>query len=306
MNQENVRRLAEELAAGPAFDPKYFHLWQRYGFHITPNHFYQPIPDISILRDSLWESRSELPGVAMNEEGQIEFLETVCEPYRTEYEQFPAKRTDVAHDFHFDQFMFRMVDAEVLYCTIRHFKPSRIIEIGSGYSTLVAAAACRKNRDEGCRTDLLCIEPNPNEILLSGVPGVSQLIREPLEQVGSGLFKELVSSDILFIDSSHVLRIGNDVYYEYLEIMPRLTPGVLVHIHDIFLPLEYPKEWIMNNHWFWTEQYLLRAFLTFNTAFRVLWAGCYMHCKHSEKLRKAFRSYDPASVLPGSFWIRRV
>jgi predicted O-methyltransferase YrrM len=113
---------------------------------------------------------SDLPGLAMNEEGQIEFLQAVCEPYRAEYEKFPAKPTGVAHDLHFSQFMFRMVDAEVLYSIIRYFKPSRIIEIGSGYSTLVSAAACRKNLQEGFPTDLLCIEPNPNEILLSRSP----------------------------------------------------------------------------------------------------------------------------------------
>ena len=112
--------------------------------------------------------------------------------------------------------------------------------------------------------------------------------------------------DILFIDSSHVLRIGGDVQYEYLEILPRLARGVIVHSHDIFLPAEYPRHWVLEEHKFWTEQYLLQAFLAFNDSFEVLWAGSYMHLKHPEKLEEAFSSYKRERTLPGSFWMRKV
>lgn len=126
-----------------------------------------------------------------------------------------------------------------------------------------------------------------------------------LEEVEATLFTSLSENDILFIDSSHILRIGNDVYYEYLDILPRIAPGVFVHIHDIFLPFEYPRQWVMDEYRFWNEQYLLQAFLMFNNAFKVIWAGSYMHYKNSDKLRSTFRSYDPATVWPGSFWMRR-
>jgi hypothetical protein len=116
----------------------------------------------------------------------------------------------------------------------------------------------------------------------------------------------LEENDILFIDSSHVLKIGSDVQYEYLEILPRLNKGVIVHIHDIFLPAEYRKEWVLKDHIFWTEQYLLQAFLAFNDNFEILWAGSYMHLKHPDKLEVAFNSYRRNERWPGSFWIKKI
>src|SRR5262245_2720258 len=143
---DRAHAIAQQLAQGLAFDTKYFSLWQQYGFHITPNHFYQPIPDTSQLESTLWDQPAELIGIDMNEPGQLEFLTNVCLKYKKEYDQFPREPSDKAYTYYFDQMMFRSVDAEVLYCTIRHFKPSRIIEIGSGFSTLIAAAACCENQ----------------------------------------------------------------------------------------------------------------------------------------------------------------
>lgn len=298
-------RLAEELAKGPAFDPRNFRLWQEHGFHITPVHFYQPVPDTRRLKDSLWEQPPPLTGVEMNDAGQQRFLREVCLPYRGEYERWPLQAAGTPYQFHFDQYFFRMVDAEVLYCVIRHFRPSRIVEIGSGFSTFVAAEACRKNLEEGHKTLLTSIEPYPNDILRRGFPGLEALIEAPVEEADPAVFRSLGANDILFIDSSHVLRIGNDVHYEYLRLIPSVSPGVFIHIHDIFLPLEYPKEWVLNEGRFWNEQYLLQAFLAFNHSFPVVWAGCYMHCKYPDLLRETFPSYDPHTTLPGSFWMRR-
>jgi hypothetical protein len=303
---ETARAIAEQLAGGLAFDRKYFGLWQQHGFHITPNHFYQPIPDTSQLRPALWDNPSELVGIDMNERGQLAFLEEVCLKYKPEYDQFANTAGGKPYDYYFDQPMFRSVDAEVLYCTIRHFKPARIIEIGSGFSTLVAAAACRRNAAEHHHSELTCLEPHPTDVLKQGFPGLARLVVTRLEDVDRTLFASLAANDILFIDSSHVLRIGNDVYYEYLHILPRIASGVFVHVHDIFLPFEYPRQWVLEEYRFWTEQYLLQAFLTHNNAFRVMWGGSYMHHKHADKLRHAFQSYDPARVLPGSFWMQRI
>ena len=118
-------------------------------------------------------------------------------------------------------------------------------------------------------------------------------------------FLQLEENDILFVDSSHVSKVGSDVNYEILEILPRLKPGVLVHLHDIFLPFEYPKRWIKELNIFWNEQYLFHAFMAFNCEFQVVWAGSWMHWKYPEKLTAAFPSYDPALTQPGSFWIQR-
>jgi hypothetical protein len=102
------------------------------------------------------------------------------------------------------------------------------------------------------------------------------------------------------------VKAGSDVQYEFLEILPRLNPGVLVHVHDIFLPAEYPRDWLFRKQRFWNEQYLLQAFLSFNCAFEVLWAGGYMHLRHSQVLRRAFNSYNTSAASPGSFWLRKI
>ena len=119
-------------------------------------------------------------------------------------------------------------------------------------------------------------------------------------------FTSLCSRDILFIDSSHVCAIGSDVTFEILEILPRLNPGVVIHVHDVFLPRNHPKAWVKELHRFWNEQYLLQAFLCNNRDFEVIWAGSWLHMMHSEKLASAFPSYDPRRNWPASFWISRV
>jgi hypothetical protein len=138
------------------------------------------------------------------------------------------------------------------------------------------------------------------------VPGLARIVREPLQDVDLAVFERLERNDILFIDSTHVLKTGSDVQLEYLEILPRLASGVIVHIHDIFLPAEYPKAWLTDEHIFWNEQYLLQAFLAFNKGFEVLWAGSFMHLNHSDKLRDSFPGYAPERSWPGSFWLRRI
>lgn len=279
---------------------------QRHGLHITPNHYYQPIPDTARLRDDLWSRRSDLPGLDMNEAGQVELLSRFQSAFRQEYDSLPRQPTGNPHDFYLDNGAFVSVDAEVLYCMVRQFKPRRICEIGSGMSTLLSARAALRNEQDGCPPcDLLAIEPFPSEGLRCGFPGLTRLLEKRVEDVPLSEFGQLSEGDILFIDSSHVLRIGNDVQFEYLELLPRLRRGVIIHIHDVFLPAEYPRHWVTGMRRFWTEQYLLQAFLAFNHSFEVLWAGSYMHLRQPDRLQSAFASYDRAKTRPGSFWIRR-
>lgn len=154
--------------------------------------------------------------------------------------------------------------------------------------------------------ELVAIDPHPSRVLRSGFPGLLRLITEKVESVDVEEFYTLNEGDILFIDSSHVLKIGNDVWYLYNEILPSLRKGVLVHVHDVFLPMNYPKKWVIKQGRFWNEQYVLKAFLTFNTCYEVLLAMSYMHVKHPDALEKAFSSYDRHRVWPGSFWIRKI
>lgn len=287
----------------------HFEIWQQRGYHVTPIHYYEPIPDTRILSDALWQGQSYAQGIDFNAKGQNELLDLFVSYYRAEWESFPRMATADPHQFHHNQGVFRSVDAEILYCMIRHLSPRRIIEIGSGFSTLVSAAAIRKNSEERkVDCELTCVEPYPREFLKAGLPGLRnfRLLSLPLQFVPLEYFDQLNELDILFIDSTHVMRVGSDVNYEFLQILPRLKKGVVVHLHDIFLPAEYQKKWIKESFLFWNEQYLLHAFLQNNSAFRVLWAASYMHLNESARLSSAFSSYTSATEWPGSFWMKRV
>jgi hypothetical protein len=159
------------------------------------------------------------------------------------------------------------------------------------------------NRNEGVAAKHSCIEPYENPWLEE--LGIDEVIRERVEDVNLEIFDELKQNDILFIDSSHVLRTGGDVFTEYLHIIPKLNPGVLVHIHDIFLPYEYPRKWIVNKRQFWTEQYLLQAFLAFNSEFEVLLSINYLAKQYPNELSSACPFFGRLKGGHGSFWIRR-
>lgn len=283
-----------------------FHFLQRRGIHLVPNRYHFPVPDTRKLKDDLWTKPSQLAGIELNEECQLNLLQMFLAKYKGEYEEFSREKTPIPHQYYLHNNHFESVDGEVLYCMIRHFRPGKVIEIGSGYSTYLTAQALLKNKSEyGQECELTAIEPYPGPVLKRGFPGLTQLITAKVEDVPLATFAELSENDILFIDSSHMLKIGSDVQYEYLEILPRLNKGVIIHVHDIFLPAEYPRAWVINEHKFWTEQYLLQAFLAFNDSFDVLWAGSFLHLKYSEKLNQAFNSYNRDKNWPGSFWMRK-
>jgi predicted O-methyltransferase YrrM len=307
--RDAMARVIAQLAPRAVMqDKRYLDLWQPRGFHVTPVHFNEPIPDTRELSDEIWANHHLGVGLDFNDSGQQELLTAFCARYRKEWEAFPNK-TDGPQTFFYDQGAFRSVDAEILYAMIRHFKPRRVVEIGSGMSTLLSAAAIRQNRAlDQVDCTLICVEPHPPQYLRNGISGIPQfsLLAVPVQSVSLAVFESLEANDVLFIDSSHVLKIGSDVQFEYLQVLPRLKPGVVVHVHDIFLPAEYQRRWIKEEHLFWNEQYLLHAFLQFNSAFKVLWAGSYMHLKYPDLLTTAFKSYDREKEWPGSFWMQRV
>ncbi len=264
-----------------------------------------PIPDLEKLDNAFWLKHTEMVGVNINEKKALELLEIFENKFKNEYEAFPMNETAVPYQYYVKNPMFTSMDAEILYCMIRYFKPSNITEIGSGYSTRLAAEAILKNQkeDSSYRCELTAIEPYPQNILKTGFPGLTKLICKPIQEIPLSTFESLKQNDILFIDSSHVLRTGGDVQIEYLEILPRLSKGVVVQIHDIMFPEDYPMYRLKQNR-FYTEQYLLQAFLAFNNNFEILWPGNYLHLKYSDKLEKAFSRYKEIKAS-GSFWMRR-
>lgn len=193
---------------------------------------------------------------------------------------------------------FSSPDAEVLYAIVREFRPKNIVEVGSGNSTKIMRQAIL---DGGLDCKLVSIDPEPR-IEISDI--VDKKIQKKVEDLpASSLLQVFQPDDILFIDSSHFIKTGNDVVFLYLHLLPKLPAGVLIHIHDIFLPYEYPKNWIIQKNLAFTEQYLVQAVLTFGDAFEVLWPGYYL-----QQTNKNFVTHLPYSAgrLAQSFWLRKV
>jgi hypothetical protein len=293
-----VTRLAQPMLKGSKYR-RFFRACENAGVHVTPVHFYQPLPDTRLLPEWLWEKDRPTPGLDWNEAGQLRLLREEFPKFRHEYDGLPTAPTGNPAEFYLNCGMFDGTDALALYCMVRHFKPRTVLEIGSGMSSLLTAQAARLNGG----TELVCVEPYPNEVLKAGFPGLAKLIAEPVQSVGVELFESLGEDDILFIDSSHVVQIGGDVNYLFLEVLPRLKPGVVVHVHDIFLPREYRRDWVMDEFRFWNEQYFLQAFLIFNSGYEVLFANSYLGQRHAAEMRATF----PRSPWwgGGSFWMRR-
>ena len=275
-----------------------FQIWEQHGFHVTPVHFNQPIPDTRSLSETLWRQPSELVGIEMNEAAQLDLLRSFSS-FHGEYQRFPSEPNQEPNRFYLGNHLFDGVDALVAYCMVRHFQPRLVIEVGSGFSSLLLGQGAATNG----RTALICIEPFPREFLREAFPGLQTLIEKNVQEMDLEFFSQLASGDILFIDSSHTVKIGGDVNYLFLEVLPRLKPGVIVHVHDIFLPFEYRRDWVLDEFRFWTEQYLLQAFLTFNSEFEVLLANYYLSRYHQEQLKAIFP--DLPRWIGGSFWMRR-
>lgn len=194
-------------------------------------------------------------------------------------------------------------DCDLYYLLVRNIKPKRIIEIGSGYSTLVCLEALKKNALDNAHTSLCCIEPYEMN-WLEQTPGI-ELIRESVEKVPISVFSELEENDILFIDSSHIIRPENDVLFEFLELLPRLRKGVIVHIHDIFSPRHYPSDWLQKEFRFWNEQYLLEAFLYYNDSFEILYSLNHLKNEAFAETKKTLTTLGSKDE-PASFWLRKV
>jgi hypothetical protein len=282
-----------------------FPFFERLGFHAVPIHYYQPIPDTRKLSPSLAHRTSRLVGIDFDEGKQLELLSSFQRKFKSEYDALPNGSSDGPTRFSFENTSFGTVDAEILYCMIREFHPRTVIEVGAGQSTLVSARSISENRRRGeSDARLISIEPYPAPFLNGTIEGLTELIRAEVQSLPIEFFGTLEANDILFIDSTHVIRIDGDVNYEILEILPRLKPGVVVHIHDIFLPYEYDLGQMHQHKTFLTEQYLLQAFLSFNPRFEILWGSYCMHRRHPDALGQAFRSYAEKPAPAYSWWMR--
>ncbi|HEY4246547.1 MAG TPA: class I SAM-dependent methyltransferase [Lacunisphaera sp.] len=200
--------------------------------------------------------------------------------------------------FSLDNHYYTTPDAEVLYAMVQIHRPRLVVEIGSGNSTLLFRQAIT---DAGIATQVVSIDPEPRRNVAQHA---DLSVRERVEGAGAlSWFAQLRANDILFIDSSHEIKTGNDVLFLLLKVIPTLAPGVIVHIHDIFLPYEYPRDWVIKQRWNWTEQYLVQALLQDSDRFDVLWAGHYLQRSRPDFIShfKSWRSWDARSL-----WLQRL
>jgi hypothetical protein len=271
-----------------------------------PVHFYSPVPDLADLEArGVYGRRSALGGVAFDEPGQLARLARLGASWGKECD-WPAEPTGRPERFFTENGGFSFGCAAATHCLIREHRPSRVVEIGSGNSSLVIAAALARN---GAPSDYTIVDPYPGPIVRGGLPGVTRVLAQRVELLDPAFFDSLSAGDVLFVDSGHTVRTGGDVNFLILDVLPRLAPGVLVHFHDIPMPDEYPRAYFTNPKFrvFWTESYLLQAFLAFNAAYDVLFAMAWLMGERPAQFAEAFPHYDRQRhrAMSGSLWIQR-
>jgi hypothetical protein len=277
----------------------------RWGYHIRPIHYYDPLPDFSQIKPGHTTQRRVSPAIDFDFPAQLKLVQQLASSYAAEVESL-AQQSEYGFDFNNDY--FGGLDAALYYALLRHLKPKRVIEIGSGFSTQIASRALKRNQTEGHNGKLTCVEPYPAARLTEARLDI-ELIETPVEAIDLNLFKQLNSGDVLFIDSTHTVKFGSDVCREFLEILPNLREGVWIHVHDIFFPHEYPAKWVLQKRIAFNEQYLLEAFLAYNDAFRVAAAGYWLALEHPQEVsllwpRSANRS-EHNRVEAASLWLQK-
>jgi predicted O-methyltransferase YrrM len=245
-------------------------------------HYYSPIPsreDVISYVKSRTTPASDLPGINLNEKRQREALVEYTGLYHEL--PFPEKQT-TTHRYYYENGWFSYSDAIFLYCFLRHHKPKRIIEIGSGFSSAVMLDTIDGFFSK--RPEVTFIEPYPDRLLSllrEGDRERVRLIDQKIQDVPLDIFFSLESGDLLFIDSRHVVKCGSDLQLLMFEILPRLRPGVFVHFHDVFYPFDYPSDWLIEGR-YWNENYFLRAFLSYNSEWSIRFFNTYAHFKFGD------------------------
>jgi len=265
-------------------------VFDSFSIAVLRHHYYTPVVFPGDLAVGL-DSPRQLPGIDLKEEAQVRLLEAL---------DFAAEASEALAGFDFDNPNFVRIDGFVLYAMLRHFKPKRMIEIGSGYSTRIAACALAQNPGPCAHS---CIEPFE-------MPWLEELdvevIRDRVEKIPLAMFETLEAGDVLFIDSSHAIRPQGDVVRIYLQILPLLAPGVIIHVHDVYTPHDLHPYLVLEQRKLWNEQFLMEALLSGGDRFSVLLANYWIGRQHPELFAKVVPGYRLPPERDGcSFWMRR-
>tara|TARA_B100000315_G_scaffold237999_1_gene255344 strand:+ start:567 stop:1337 length:771 start_codon:yes stop_codon:yes gene_type:complete len=254
------------------------------------------LPDLEALPKSVNDDRCL--GIQLREEEQCELLEQLS----TFYDDLPfSNQPGKATRYYYDNRFFGHSDAIVLTCMMRKYTPGTVIEIGSGFSSAVMLDVNGLFFDNGI--NLTFVEPYPERLHSLVKPTDRYEIHQRgVQDVSLDVFSGLGDGDILFIDSSHVSKYGSDVNDIFFRILPSLAKGVIVHVHDISWPFEYPEAWVRQGR-AWNESYLLRAFLQHNNAFEILYFNAFMAHRHRDLIDRTM----PLMLheTGGSIWLRR-
>jgi len=269
-------------------------------------HFYSPVVDTSAVaarRETIWPAAPQVAGIDFNDAGQVQVLTELFPRFIRDYD-YPEHAGDLpASAFYTQNTQFSWLDARALFVLLRAWRPRRIIEVGSGYSSLLIADVNRRWFD--CGIDFSCIEPYPRGFLRDRIAGIRRLIEQEVQRVPLSTFETLEAGDILFIDSSHVAKTGSDVNFLYFDVLPVLAKGVRVHVHDIFLPDDYLPQWVLDENRSWNEQYVLRALLMYSDAFRVEFGSSYAFHAHRPLVQQALAHPKGHAFAGGSFWMTK-
>ena len=271
-----------------------------------PGHYYSPVVDQEDLRrrqDSIWNDQKELPGIDLN----IAEQESYFNPLIEASQKIPFQNTaDGSHRYYYDNKTYPHADGLVLFTMLNKLKPKRLIEVGSGFSS----ALTLDTMDQFLKypIELTFIEPNPQDRLFNLLRKedyhTTTIVKDIVQNTPPETFKILEANDILLIDNSHVSKTGSDVNYLVTQVLPILNKGVVVHIHDIFFPFEYPKEWLLDLKLNWNEIYTVHSFLLFNNQYKIIFFSDFIQSKYKDELgEKAPLLFEGR---PGSLWIKKI
>ncbi|MEY8848350.1 class I SAM-dependent methyltransferase [Psychroserpens sp. XS_ASV72] len=272
--------------------------------HFPPGHFYSPIvsrEEIKKKEHIIWNTA--FPETIEGIDLQVDNQKALLEKLKAYYDEIPFPESEKKGTrYYFKNKFYSYTDGITLYSMLRHFKPKKVVEIGSGFSSAMMLDVNELFLDN--QTALTFIEPYPtrlNSLITESDKQQTEIIEAFVQNVDMKVFKSLSSGDILFIDSSHIVKTGSDLNHILFHILPQLNSGVLIHFHDVFYPFEYPKRWVLGG-FNWNEDYFLRAFLMYNTDFEVVLFTDYLHKCHSSVFECMPMTYKNTG---GNFWIRK-
>lgn len=263
----------------------------RVGYDVVRRGFYSPIPDLDALPPE--QAPNPLAGIAFDLDRQLEYLRDQLGPFLDQL-QIPDHAAD--GELHLRNRFYEAGDAEVLYATVRARRPKRVLELGSGYSTMIIARALA---DAGGGEHIVW-----DPYARSQLDHYATIVRRSAAQLPDDEVGQLGRGDVLFVDTSHAVKMGSEVNHVVLDVLPVLASGVAVHFHDIFLPWDYPHAFLTQLRVYWTEQYLLQAFLALNPDYDVLAALHALGRRFPDEFARLIPSVRDGAA-PGAIWLER-